>query len=251
MAFYHFRPERVEDLRAAIRVIGEAYEGSFFAEDNLIACARNYSFWADKKFLESFNSTVANEKERSLAWRLHTLTWAAKHALHVPGDFVECGVLHAFCSTVICKYLDFNTVPKTFWLYDTFAGLPEETSTPGERAREADYYTLDSQQWLANVRRRLDAFPNVKIVKGAVPFSFEGNSPERIAFLHLDMNSAPAEVMALEKLFDRISPGGMIVLDDFGWLAYREQMIACRQFMESRGHQVMELPTGQGLVVKH
>jgi hypothetical protein len=250
MPFYYFRPDRAEQVRAALNALSEAYGGTIYAEDNLVALARNYSFWRDQKFIESFKSTVADPGERSLLWRLHTLAWAAKSVLQVPGDFVECGVLHGFCSTVICKYLDFQNVQKTYWLYDTFAGLPEETSTPQERAREQMYYTLNSDEWLAGVQARLSSFGNARIVKGVVPFSFEGASPEKIAFLHLDMNSAAAEVMALEKLFDRISPGGIIVLDDFGWVTHREQMVAELAFMTARGHSILELPTGQGMIIK-
>ena len=249
--FYYFRPDRKNELGAAIRAIGDAYGGQVFADDNLITVARNFTFRDDPRFVHAFDSTVVTEQERSLIWRLHTLTWAARHALHIPGDFVECGVFHGFMATVVCKYLDFQNLHKTFWLYDTFAGLPEETSTPQEREREAYYYSIDPEQWLAGVRARLAAFPNARIVKGAVPFTFEQASPSTIAFLHLDMNAARAELMALEKLFDRISPGGIIVLDDYGWLIHRAQTTALREFFASRDHAVLELPTGQGMVVKH
>ena len=51
-------------------------------------------------------------------------------------------------------------------------------------------------------------------------------------------------------MFERISPGGMVVFDDYGWAGYRDQKLAVDEFMRDRGHAVLELPTGQGLVVK-
>ena len=75
--------------------------------------------------------------------------------------------------------------------------------------------------------------------------------PEKISFLHIDMNSVKAEILALEHLFDRVSPGGIIVLDDFGWIHMRPQAIAEIDFMSKRNHSIMEMPTGQGLVIKH
>jgi O-methyltransferase len=75
-------------------------------------------------------------------------------------------------------------------------------------------------------------------------------APEHIAFLHVDMNNAEAERGALETLFERICPGGMIVFDDYGWTNYRDQKDSADEFMQSRGLRVLELPTGQGLVVK-
>ena len=75
-------------------------------------------------------------------------------------------------------------------------------------------------------------------------------APRHIAFLHVDMNNAEAERSALDVLFDRISPGGIIVFDDYGWSAYRAQKLAADEFMRARNLAVLELPTGQGLVVK-
>jgi O-methyltransferase len=75
--------------------------------------------------------------------------------------------------------------------------------------------------------------------------------PSHIAFLHVDLNSPAAEVGVLEILFDRVVPGGMVVFDDYGWHIFHKQRLAEDRFMAERGHAILELPTGQGLVVKH
>ena len=75
--------------------------------------------------------------------------------------------------------------------------------------------------------------------------------PKKIAFLHIDMNSAQAEMLALEHLFDKVTPGGVIVFDDFGWSCNVNQMTAELAFMNERGQHILELPTGQGVVIKH
>jgi O-methyltransferase len=54
----------------------------------------------------------------------------------------------------------------------------------------------------------------------------------------------------LEILFERVVAGGLIVLDDYGWLYYRDQKKAHDDFFAAHGLRVMELPTGQGLVLK-
>ena len=54
----------------------------------------------------------------------------------------------------------------------------------------------------------------------------------------------------LERLFDLMVPGGVIVFDDYGWKLFEKQKIAEDEFMAARGYQILEMPTGQGLVVK-
>jgi O-methyltransferase len=54
----------------------------------------------------------------------------------------------------------------------------------------------------------------------------------------------------LERLFDRVLTGGVVVFDDYGWKMFHKQKEAEDAFMRSRGYGILELPTGQGLVVK-
>ena len=78
---------------------------------------------------------------------------------------------------------------------------------------------------------------------------FSQGLPEKIAFAHIDMNNAPAEIGALEAIEDRLVPGAVIVLDDFGALPYRAQHVAETEWFAKRGVPVLELPTSQGLVI--
>jgi hypothetical protein len=248
--FYGIPPDREKDMQQALATITDLYRGQAYHNDMLICLWRNLSFRHDQKFIKCFYDSATNEQERSLLWRLHTLSWAARNAAGVPGDFVECGVFRGFCSEVVFRYLDFQDMPRKAYLYDTFEGLPEKTSTAQER-RTWDYTQYDSEEIYAGVREKFSRYGNVEIVRGIVPDSFEQSVPEKIAFLHLDMNSEKAEMLALEHLFDRVTPGGMIVLDDFGWTCNVNQMRAELAFMNRHGHHVLELPTGQGVVIKH
>jgi O-methyltransferase len=99
-------------------------------------------------------------------------------------------------------------------------------------------------------QQRFGDLPNVRVIRGPVPAVLEAQSPDRIAFLHIDMNNARAEIGALDTLFDRVSPGGIVVLDDFGYQGYVDQRDAERAWFAARGYDVIELPTSQGLVVK-
>ena len=248
--FYGIPAGKEKDFQGALATIAGIYKNQLYCNDMLITMGRNLSFRHDQKFVSSFYDSVTNEQEKSLVWRLHTLAWAAKNALNVAGDFVECGVFKGFCSSVLLKYLDFQDLPRQAYLYDTFEGLPEKTSTEKER-RDWDYTKYDSEEIYNGVRKKFAGYKNVNIVRGIVPESFEFAVPEKIAFLHIDMNSEKAEMLALEHLFDKVTPGGMIVFDDFGWVSNVNQMKSELAFMNEREHPILEMPTGQGVVIKH
>lgn len=100
------------------------------------------------------------------------------------------------------------------------------------------------------VRERFKDYPNVRLVKGFLPDVLVGASPEKIAWLHLDLNQATAEIACLEALFDHVVSGGIIILDDYEYLYYRAQKLAEDEWFGERGYKVFPLPTSQGLVIK-
>jgi hypothetical protein len=212
----------------------------------LITFSRNMGFLEDPEFLKSIELEARTDQDRSLVWRLHVLCWAAANALKLEGDFVECGVLHGFSTAVAARYLQFGKQARTWYLYDTFSGIPSDQLNPGHLSppsyQEPSIYD--------GVKRRFAQYPNFRVVRGRVPEVLSEASPRAIAFMHLDMNSAAAEIGALEHLFDRMVAGAYLVLDDYGWYAYREQKRVEDPFFRRHGCPVLELPTGQGLVIK-
>ena len=91
--------------------------------------------------------------------------------------------------------------------------------------------------------------PYVNFIKGSVPDSFLQGAPSKVAFLHLDLNSADAERGALEYLLPRMSKGGMVVLDDYGWSHYKAQKVVADEIFGAWGIPIVELPTGQGMAI--
>ena len=250
MFYGDLNDERAKRFRDALDLFQQIF-GSVYAFDNLIALQRSAGFRADPHFRKSFDAHARTEQQKSLMWRLHTLTWAAQQCVSIPGDFVECGVWRGFSARVIADFLEFRDIAKIYYLYDTFRGIPPAYNS--ENRSNAVYLAeteADPDAVLNLVRAAFSDFPNVRIVAGTVPETFAMACPDKIAFLHLDMNAAASEIAALEVLYDRLSPGGMIVLDDYGWTGYAAQKKAEDRFFEAYGQSVLELPTGQGLVVK-
>jgi hypothetical protein len=73
--------------------------------------------------------------------------------------------------------------------------------------------------------------------------------PERIAFAQIDLNCAEAEAKVFPAVYARLVPGAVVVFDDYGFARYRESALAHQAFVQGK-EQVLELPTGQGLLIK-
>jgi O-methyltransferase len=161
--------------------------------------------------------------------------------VQLDGDFVECGVLFGTAVKTVVDFFGRDHFGKTFWAYDAFdtnpvAGHEFEGQGPGLYDK---------------VKARFAGYQQVRLVQGLLPASLEGNSPAQIAYLHIDMNHAGYEIAVLDRLFDRVVPGGIVILDDYEWAgAYRSQKIAHEAWFDARQYRVFPLPTGQGLVLK-
>ena len=55
---------------------------------------------------------------------------------------------------------------------------------------------------------------------------------------------------AFEYFWDKLSPGAPVILDDYGWTLHAAQKEAMDALAAERGVGILELPTGQGLLLK-
>jgi hypothetical protein len=210
----------------------------WFAGDNLIAFGRNLGFLSDKRFMTAWDAHAKDIHERGVLWRTATVVWAARQALRRQGDFIECGCYKGTSARILVDSVDLGA--RDYFLYDLF----EHDASMNHNAMPDHGAGL-----FAATQARFADFPNVKVIQGAVPESFSQGLPERITFAHIDMNNAPAEIGALDAIEDRLVPGAIIVLDDFGALPYRAQHVAETEWFGKRGIPVLELPTSQGLAI--
>jgi O-methyltransferase len=215
--------------------------GVHFA-DNFLTWGRNNSMFDDLKFVSAWQSNAETDADRAIVWRRYILACAAYHCAQLDGDFVECGAYKGVGMKTVIDYLGGAEFEKTFWGYDLFE---HDASMAHHSMAEHDPGLFDK------VKAKFVDYHRVNLIKGEIPKIFEGNSPQQIAYLHIDLNEAPAEIAALDCLFDRVVPSGMVILDDYEWAdAYRPQKLAEDPWFEARGYRVMPLPTGQGLVFK-
>jgi hypothetical protein len=224
-----------------------------------LSTIHNHDFMIDPTFTAAYARGVeaAGGSDYQWFWRVHLGLWAASTALRVPGDFVECGVNRGFLASAIMQQHDWDSTGRTFWLLDTFQGLDEAELSDEERASglmERNQRELDSGMYAAaptEVVANFAEWSHHEIVVGSVPGTLDAITAEQVAYLHLDMNCSPPEVAALERLWPRMSTGGVVLLDDYAYHGYQTQKDGIDDWSRRTGVPVASLPTGQGLIVKN
>ena len=145
--------------------------------------------------------------------------------LNLPGDVFELGVFKAasMIRWVTFRQLLENSYSRRIVGFDTFGKFP----TKGvELDVDLEYVeAFSAQAGDALSRAQVDeifkrkGFENIELLEGNItdtlPHFVQNNPACRIALLHLDLNVKEPTKFALEALYDRIVPGGLIVIDDY------------------------------------
>lgn len=184
----------------------------------------------------------------------------------VPGSIVECGVWRGgSMQSVALTLLSLQETTRDLLLFDTFDGMPppteEDSRTTPEGSRSAAEMlaesSRDSKLWavagLEDVREgmRETGYPTDRISyhPGLVEDTIPGQAPGSIALLRLDTDWYASTRHELEHLYDRLSPGGVLLIDDYGdWDGARQ---ATDEWLERTGEPLFLVPMGSGrLAVK-
>jgi O-methyltransferase len=153
----------------------------------------------------------------------------------IPGDFVECGVYAGGMSLLAAlSFIKAGDTSRNIYLYDTYEGMPPPTAEDSEAARIAyDNNTRDGKKWasksLEEVREviNLSGYPQEKIhlVKGLVEDTIPNQAPEKISILRLDTDFYSSTLHELNHLYPRLSSGGGLVIDDYGYMVGSRQAV--------------------------
>ncbi len=151
----------------------------------------------------------------------------------IPGDVVECGTARGGSAALMGLVLKDLAPQRTLWIFDTFEGLPQPTEADPDwtATRYTGKCRADVQE-VSALFDRLGASPNYRLVKGLFQQTLPTCEVGPIALLHLDCDWYESMKTCLEQLFDRVSPGGIIQIDDYGhWAGARK---AVDEFFRNR-----------------
>ena len=191
----------------------------------------------------------------------HLLMEATRYVLknQIPGDIVECGVwrggmMQIVARTVLSEQsIDPKIKMRQLWLFDTFEGMPDPT-------HELDRDMYRGEHASVKLKREPKSGPNgeptvwcvadledvmngmhgttydqnqIRYVQGMVEETLPSEGLSEIAILRIDTDWFSSTKHALESLYDCVSPGGLIIFDDYeSWQGARS---AVDEFFQSRG----------------
>lgn len=194
--------------------------------------------------------------------KLYAVIMAARYITlyEIPGAVVECGVWRGGSMHAFARALDAEGAHgRDLYLFDTYEGMTD----PGPRDRRRDgrtaadllaSYGKESRVWayasLEDVQESFRQVPypheRVHFIKGPVEQTIPGEAPERIAVLRLDTDWYESTAHELAHLYDRLVPGGVLLLDDYGW--WQGSREAVDEFMARTGARLYLARTGSGRV---
>ena len=177
---------------------------------------------------------------------VHTLAAAAIRN-GIDGDFAECGVWRGGCAGIMAALAAREGRGRKTWLFDSFAGLPEPTAADGASARNfaggrgGGALIPVNQCVAARAAAEHLLFTLLHCDPGHIAIRagwFQdtlpalGPEPARLALLRLDGDWYESTKICFDRLYDRVSSGGAVIIDDYGcWEGCRravDEFIAAR-----------------------
>lgn len=176
------------------------------------------------------------------AWMLYSL---ANQSLSVNGNFYEAGVFRGGTALLLKKILEKNSANKQLRLFDTFGGMPK-TNAEKDIHQAGDF----SDTSLKGVQLLVSTPAFVTYHPGIIPASFAGLESDVIAFAHIDLDIYQGILDSCRFIYPRLSAGGIIVFDDYGFMSCPGAREAVDQFFADKPEVPLVLPTGQAIVFK-
>lgn len=173
-----------------------------------------YSPWEnDKEFEQVYN--VAKDYTLVDKYRIYELFQLATQAAKVDGVFLEVGVWRGGSSALIQAAIDSTSVDKQFYIADTFQGVVKagsEKDTIYQGGEHADTDVEFVKNLFSKINKKLP-----EILIGIFPDDHNSLGIEKLAFVHSDVDAYQSTKDIIEWCLPRMSQGGVIVFDDYGF----------------------------------
>ena len=171
-----------------------------------------------------------------------------KSIIHLPGHVVECGVYKGTSLIRFCTFRDMleSSHSRRIIGFDAFGQFPVQGDEEDRRfishfeGQGGPGVSLSDMQAVIEHKR----LQNCELIEGdicqTVPAYVETHPELKIALLHVDVDVYDPTMTILRELYDRVVPGGLVVMDDYGTVAGETR--AVDEFFAGQGVAIHKLP---------
>jgi O-methyltransferase len=156
--------------------------------------------------------------------RMENVQYCAETAIQddVPGDFIETGVWRGgtciFMRGVLKAYDDSS---RKVWVADSFEGLPPPDAArypadTGDELFKQDQLAIGVDIVRHNFERYGLLDDQVEFLVGWFKDTLPTAPIDKLAVIRLDGDMYESTIQAIEVLYPKLSPGGFLIIDDFG-----------------------------------
>ncbi|MEP3427581.1 MAG: TylF/MycF/NovP-related O-methyltransferase [Roseibium sp.] len=173
-----------------------------------------------------------------------------KSIVTLPGHIFELGVYKGASLIRLATFRDAleNDYSRKIVGFDAFGEFPRKGLSVEDDQQFIDRFEGAGGHGLSNgeLQDLLNnkGFENFELIKGNVfdtlPKYLEQHPETRLAFLHLDMDVKEPTDFALNSLYDRVVPGGLIVFDDYNSVA--GETLSVDNFIKEHSLKIEKLP---------
>ena len=205
----------------------------------------------DKQYIKLFNDTLdiigLPNRRAGIAvgeFKGYNLVYQAKYAANFDGDMAEVGTWIGGSARMIAK-----TVPnKILHCFDTFEGIPEVDENVETKDWLVEFRGADIYETALKATSDCD---NVAFYKGIFP----GTIPEKLynesfCFVHADADVYPSTKAICEFFYDRLTPGGVLLFDDYGFKKASGVRKAVNEYFEDKPENPVMISGGQCIVIR-
>jgi hypothetical protein len=167
---------------------------------------------------------------------------------NVPGDFIETGVWRGGATIFMRAFLKLHGITDRYvWVADSFEGLPEPDAEQFPLEAKTHHGPVMSKVYnrfaagLEDVKNNFRAFDlldeQVVFLQGWFKDTLSTAPIDALAVMRLDGDYYESTMDGLVNLYDRLSPGGYAIIDDYGEDSWTYCRKAVDDFRRERGIQ--------------